>query len=63
MLKDRTHSERFIDAMEKTADGGAAVADPRADEAATASAISSRDSEDGMSPSNYRVRSQQRAEK
>ncbi|KAE9332047.1 hypothetical protein PR003_g14709 [Phytophthora rubi] len=45
--------------MEKTdTRGGAAVAAHGADEAATASAVSSRDSEDGMSPSNYRMSSQ-----
>jgi hypothetical protein len=44
------------------ADASAAVAATKAEEATTASGISSRDSEDGMSPSNYRVRALHRVE-
>ncbi|KAG6597806.1 rho GDP-dissociation inhibitor [Phytophthora cinnamomi] len=44
--------------MEKTLDGGAAIAAHREDGATTTSAISSRDSEDGMEPSDYRMSSQ-----
>ncbi|KAI9915462.1 hypothetical protein PsorP6_008243 [Peronosclerospora sorghi] len=44
--------------MEKTADEVAAVTSPRAEDTTTASAISSRDSEDGMSPLNYQMSTQ-----